>query len=443
MSWLQKWRDELRLVRRLARSGLDRAGPSRTSRGRTISVFHWFFLIALVPHLSAQDVIVRTQLTPEEVWVGQRMQLQIDVLGKDGWAQIADLSELEVPGSYVRPAGNSRVRLNETIGGESYSGQRYELSIYPQRSGEQELPSIELLVKVQTWGAKGGTQEIAAHTDAVAFTTLLPEGADPNLPLIVSTDFQATQSWEPDQSAFKVGEALKRHITLKSSDLPAMVLPPLLQGKVEGISAYPQSPQLEDNDAGATRKESATYVFEQNDKAALSAYSVQWWNPKQKRLERITLEGRELVITSGVALPSTGEEQTASSRKIPLGLLTVISISLALFTWHQLNQRQKPRKTHEPTVFKQVTQSAQSGNATATLNGLLAWLDLIDLPPSQFFASYADEPTRKLGTRLVCDPQNTPNISSFASGLQAARKRYLKQQGQLSKADTVLPPLNL
>ena len=82
---------------------------------------HLFLLFFFaLPLTATDDIITRTKITPESAWVGQRMTLKIDVLGKDGWAQITDLENLEIPNCYRLPAGNSRVRLQEKIEGADY-----------------------------------------------------------------------------------------------------------------------------------------------------------------------------------------------------------------------------------------------------------------------------------------------------------------------------------
>lgn len=404
---------------------------------------HWLLLIALLPTLCAEDVIVRTDLTPETVWVGQRMQLQIDVLGKDGWAQIADLSELEVPGSYVRPAGNSRVRLNETIQGQAYTGQRYELSIYPQRSGPQELPSIDLTIKIQTWGTQAKAEPVQIATEAIPFTTRLPKGANPNLPVIVSADFTATQTWEPDQNEFKVGNALKRQITIKAVDLPAMVLPPISNTAVDGLATYPETPVLEDADQTAIRRESISYLFEQNARATVPSYTFQWWNPESETLKQITLEGRVLTVTGGATEPIPSEKDSQVG-KISFALLTTGILGI---TWlvYNCSKRSKTHPTlNEQTNFKKVINAAKRNAHAETLNCLIAWLDCIDERPSHFFNSHADEPTRTRAIQLLTDPHSATGLREFARGLRQARKHHRKtKQLKISKAEAALPSLNL
>ena len=52
---------------------------------------------------AAEEIIVRASLDEQSVWVGQRVQLQVDVLGRNGWAQAKPAKEITLPGSYVLP----------------------------------------------------------------------------------------------------------------------------------------------------------------------------------------------------------------------------------------------------------------------------------------------------------------------------------------------------
>ena len=112
----------------------------------------WTFRILLMaamcalagPGFGAEDVIVRAKTSLTEAWIGQRVMLYIEVLGKNGWAQVPNLKNFEVPGTYIMRTETQGVRLQETIDGDSYTGQRYELSIYPQTAGQINIPSLDL-----------------------------------------------------------------------------------------------------------------------------------------------------------------------------------------------------------------------------------------------------------------------------------------------------------
>ncbi|MGB0258362.1 MAG: hypothetical protein ACPGES_06920, partial [Coraliomargarita sp.] len=170
---------------------------------------------------------------------------------------------------------------------------------------------------------------------------------------------------------------------------------------------------------------------------------LQWWNPESEKLELITLEGRSLSITGGGIAVSTPQTVTNHRLKIALSLLTAGLIITAYLILRRHKARQQPPQVNEPTVFKQVIQAAQSGNPSDTLNRLMVWLDCIGERPSHFFAAHADASTQTVANRLLCDPQADLQLGILVNGLKQARKRYRATQRPLSKADAVLPPLNL
>ena len=91
--------------------------------------------------VTAGDILLRTTVTPQEAWVGQRVVLQVDVLGEDGWAQISRFGEVDLSGAYLIRTDTQGSRLQETIGGVAYTGQSYEFSIYPQLAGTVTVPA--------------------------------------------------------------------------------------------------------------------------------------------------------------------------------------------------------------------------------------------------------------------------------------------------------------
>jgi len=52
-----------------------------------LSLFMIWFTISDCA-LAAEPIILRTSVTPADSWVGQKVIMHVDVLAKDGWAQI-------------------------------------------------------------------------------------------------------------------------------------------------------------------------------------------------------------------------------------------------------------------------------------------------------------------------------------------------------------------
>lgn len=116
----------------------------------TLLLALFFFGLWVLSHAAdTEPIIVRSAIenANADVWVGQRVVLQVDVLARDGWAQIKSARDFEVPGAYVVRLQTQGTRLNETIAGVEYAGQRYELSLFAQKGGKITVPTIPIDVR--------------------------------------------------------------------------------------------------------------------------------------------------------------------------------------------------------------------------------------------------------------------------------------------------------
>ncbi len=121
-----------------------------------IGILFLFLLISTGAGLCADDapdtssgILIRTEVRPKEnIVVGQQVILQVDVLAPDGWAQIKGVRDFSVEGTQVVRYETQGTRLNETIQGQAFTGQRYELSLFPRRDGIVTVPSIPVEVEV-------------------------------------------------------------------------------------------------------------------------------------------------------------------------------------------------------------------------------------------------------------------------------------------------------
>ncbi len=156
-----------------------------------VLIVSWF--IASECARAAEDIILRTTVTPEEAWVGQKVVLHVDVLAKDGWAQIRKVADAEVDGVYLLRLESQGTRLSETIEGDSYTGQRYEFMLFAQRDGTLTVPSIPVDIKIRTWGADSDTRIQRMSLPLVRFAARTPPGAEGIRGLISTSKLTATQ----------------------------------------------------------------------------------------------------------------------------------------------------------------------------------------------------------------------------------------------------------
>ena len=380
------------------------------------------------------DVLVRTAVKPQEnIVVGQRVILQVDVLAPDGWAQIKRVRDFTVEGAQAVRYESQGTRLNETIQDRSFSGQRYQLSLFPRRDGTVTVPSIPVEVEISSWGGNSGKQSVQTRTP--------------------------------------VGEAIKRIIEMSGRDISGMAFTPLRFESTQMVSVYPAEPQVDDSFNRGTldgkRVETVTYIFTAEGTLDLPEIAIPWWDIDQKKLQRVVLPALRLKIDPSPTASSSANEIGASREQFGTlsGGLTIILLILVILVipavllrkqiYARRQQWQQARRERERFYFRQFVKSARSNDPKAAFNSLMRWLDFIhslDRIHSGSGAARLDAFLNQYGlknsmTEAARLEQALNEGSSdwtgkpLVAGMRTARKRRKKVM-KTGKSMMILPPLN-
>jgi hypothetical protein len=425
--------------------------------------------LALAPAWSAADesVVLRASIEPKAgIWVGQQVRLLIDVLGRDGWAQIRKFHPFEVSGASVLQVESQGTRLTDTVSGATWTGQHYEWLVFPQRAGAITIPPIVVDVETKDVATQEATAVPDQKTPAVAFQAALPPGADQERGLISTTRLEARQTLAPSTAEFKVGDALKRSISLRAVGISGMAFAPVRYVPVAGIGIYPGEPVVQDAvDRGSLsegrRTESVTYVFEREGHYVLSDVTVTWWDLGEKRLRREVLPGPHVrVALAGPASTVGGGASAPASRAWPrwLGIVAAVGVVVvgAGLYWRQAIRARyqawaRARDNSEAAYFRRFTAAARTGDTHRTFNALLRWLDRLEAgtAPAQlghFVQRYGDAAMRHEAQRLerlvATERQEAWDAVPLLRGMTRARQRCLQGRRRQSLRRTVVPPLN-
>jgi hypothetical protein len=410
-------------------------------------------------------VIARAAITPKEgIWVGQRVTLHIDVLGRGGWAQIKHVRDFEVSGAFVLRIESQGTRIQETLGGESYSGQRYELLVFPKRAGMIQVPAVPLEVEIKRWGAGAKSSVELVNTPAIHFQTIMPPGAQGEPDLISTTKFQARQQWDPNDEQMKVGDSLKRTLTFQAADVPGSAFAPLAYDPIDNVGIYPAQPLVEDHtDRGSLtgfRSETVTYIFKAPGKVQLPDLAITWWDMTKKQLKREMLQGRTLdvapnpMVQTGEASQVTGKISATGKWWWSLLILPIIA-ALGWVLHHRLQSRwqrwRQERQESEAAYFRQFLKSVRSNDPRTTLNALMRWLDHTHQGPKSprldiFVEQYGDNIARQEASALIRSATSaaggTWNGRRLSESLRKARSRWFSHRKQQLIVQSSLPALN-
>jgi hypothetical protein len=412
--------------------------------------------------LAAEAIILRTAVTPEEVWVGQKALLHVDVLAKNGWAQLKKVGDAEVDGAYLLRLETQGTRLSETIEGDSYTGQRYEFMLFAQRDGKLTVPPVPVDVEVKTWGAGGGTRILRMWLPLVEFVTRTPPGAEGLSGLISTTDLTANQNWDPETEGPMVGDALKRTISLRANDVSGMAFAPMLHGKIENLGIYPGEPAVEDKfargDLTGTRVETVTYVFEHAGDFQIPDVTLPWWDVDANELKHVVLPGLSLQVTGSPGTESEALQQADHQQNTRLLWSALLAILVAAVAVVRFGDRlagrwtawRRARSEKEAMYFRRVRRSARSGDQNALLRDIMRWLDRINDKShparlDRFIQQYGDVRSQEAAIHLTdsrVSDRNQSDIAALINALAAARKRWKKEQRGKGRVTGFLPDLN-
>jgi hypothetical protein len=415
--------------------------------------------------LADSDIVVRSTVRPLEAWVGQRVVLQMDVLSESGWAQVSHFGEIQLDDAYVVRGEEQGVRLQETIDGRGYTGQRYEFGIYPQREGAVSLGTIPLEVMVKRWGVSATTRPRTVNTAPITIKVQRPPGSEAVQGLISTKRLRARQRWAPASESLALGDALKRTVTFEAEDVSGMAFSPLRHSKLPGVGTYPAQPLVEDRkNRGALtgrRVQSVAYMFERPGVVTIPDVRLTWWNLADEQLETVVLPGKTLEIASGTVEKSDSSSAVGDRRGdfvmawwlvaicLAMGLVTIRFRRRLLERWQEWRAE---RAESEVNYYRRALASVRSRDARSALRDIMRWLDRInDENVPAMLRAYASRYTlagpreRDAMDQLECAVVSNKRLAQPAhliALLRSIRSGWRRTKGTGSANRAVLPGLN-
>jgi hypothetical protein len=375
--------------------------PSAGSSGALL------LLLSVAPVMAEEAPLplVRARVEPvAAVMVGEPVRVVVDVLTPTWFPEPPRFPTLDVKDAFVLFQERG-INLTESIGDTSYSGLQKEYLVYPMREGRFEVPPFEVTV-VYSIDAKPSKPTPLA-TVPLSFEATIPAAARGVGYFVSATRLDLDQTLEPQPKGLAVGAALRRTVTVEAQGAFGMMLPALAVPAIDGLSAYPDPPQVEDR-AGergearmARRVESVAYRLEREGNYELPAVEIAWWDLGAKRLRKAALPAVALEVgpaptrADEIPLPeeaAAGETARPESRGSPRLILirwgVPVLLGLIALAWvlppiarrgrrilGRLAEARARRLDAEGAWFARARRAAANGDAAETYRALLAWAE--------------------------------------------------------------------
>jgi hypothetical protein len=237
-----------------------------------------------------------------EVWVGQAVPVNVEVIVPTWFTGAPKFPDLEVPNA-VTLSPEAAVNFVVQSGEKSFSGQGRRYLIYPQVNGKYSVPSAKIEVTYALPDGKPSAPAILAFP-LIQFEARLPAGAEGAKYYVTTSNLGIKQSLDRKLEGLKVGDSFTRTVDMTAEDTVGISLPPLKFEAPEGIGLYPGTPKVseiaERGKIEATRTETATYVLEKEGRYTLPEIVILWWNPQTKKMNKARLPAIELQIEANL-----------------------------------------------------------------------------------------------------------------------------------------------
>jgi hypothetical protein len=348
----------------------------RATRSLCTSLLLWLLLPAVAVAEVRQEPIVRAELEPRRVVVGQSAVLRVTVLVPTWFPKPVAYPAFQVPNLLTRLPADSSYPTNEDIEGELWSGIVREYLLYPIHAGRFRLEDQSLTVTWQDPVAQAPLRkELVLET--IELDGYVPAGAESLSPFLSGRSLEIEEHLEGDLEALEPGSAVKRIVIARIDGMAAMFLPEMLRAESgDGRSDYAGLATVRDEGTIGERVETIAYVFERGGSFAVEPLRLAYWSTETDRIELAELPGHEFDVGGGLPLPDVAYRHPLSfwlgSLALALGLARVLRgwPAAALARWRALAES---IRSSERYAFLVLTRTVRREPATEVARALIRW----------------------------------------------------------------------
>lgn len=330
-----------------------------------------------------------------------------------------NLPELEIPQAVTKRIGDAKT-YETVVQGSRYNVNETRYAIYPQTSGNLEIPAQVFQGYTRGRSIWDNRQSVIARTQShVINIKPKPANYPKDAAWLPAKSLSAMEQWSSAPSKATQGEPITRTITLRAEGLSAAQLPPISLPDQTELKIYPDQSENHDEVTGGNivgvREENFAIMPIVSGKVNLPDIKVTWWNTELDKLEETVIPRAELLVEANAQavlpqiplspsstakqVPSSNSVQTnnnsldnastlaqtpeASTSKVWMLLCILLLISnlvMAGIWWYQtqyksqLKTRSEPSNdNNEPKAFKQLQQALDTQDLLATKQSIIKW----------------------------------------------------------------------
>ncbi|MDX2321183.1 MAG: hypothetical protein QNK26_11380 [Moritella sp.] len=300
---------------------------------------------------SVEDLIANNELSitikivaSDNIVAKQAVTLVIDVATNRWFAKGTRIHDVELAESVILPFNELAINGTQRINGTTWAVQTREIVIYPMQVGIYEVGPILVDVSINT--ESDGIVSGTIQTKAIEFETSKPAALKDIEQYIVTPALSIAIDGVFDiNNEYQIGDAITETVTLTVKDAPAMMIVPLAQTQLTGISIYQKPVKVADKNIRGTitgkREESVTYIFEQAGDYQLPQQTLYWWDPEAGQLKSETIPARTWTVVGNVV---STQHLPGNTSFWPLNINVMVNLLMVLFLCFMVWQSYKHKK---------------------------------------------------------------------------------------------------
>ncbi|MET2949413.1 BatD family protein [Vibrio owensii] len=350
--------------------------------------------------------------------VNEQVILYIEVATPRWFTGGTRIGSVEIPNVIAKQRNQLATNYTERKGGQTWSRQRWEITLYPQASGQFVIPPVA--VGVQVSAPDGSKVAGTLYTQPIKFEASMPSGLlSDDSAWFTATKVSVDQKWTTSNDELKVGDAITRTITINAQDSLSVLLPDLLSNdSTASYQAYPQPNRLDDKqtrgDYQSSRIEESVYVIQQGGEFTLPEHKFQWWNSKSKVLETVVIEGKTFKAKHTFKSFVRAYSGWLIGSAVTLFVLVIAALSI--------HRYYRSRPTPPWLVFRRMVKANRWGAARASLYKQLrsntGGLEMSKASDSDVW--------QKRSQRLQEGQEDASLMNALWKGIQALKPKRLK-----------------
>ncbi|MEH6565353.1 MAG: BatD family protein [Halopseudomonas sp.] len=279
-------------------------------------------------------IFIDSEVDTETPYVQAQVLLTLRIYHSVSLYDDSDLSGLDISNTRIERLGAPR-NYERTINGVLHGVIEVRYAIFPQQSGELDIPSQLFSATVQL--PRNPADPASPHSARMVQLRspslqlqVRPVPADypPDALWLPAKQVRLSQNWQPDPDQDLLrGEPLTRTLSIQADGLTASQLPELgrlSDQQADELRQYNDQPQLENqlsvNGILGLRQESSALVARSPGQLTVPAVSVPWWNTTTDSLEEASLAAVKLNILGSQAASNgnNGNERIRNDLPAPL-----------------------------------------------------------------------------------------------------------------------------